>query len=150
MSRAGYLGAGLGLDILPFCERTIIHGMSYGLSACGYDVCIKDGMVLDRGGFALATTVEWFSFPADIRGALADKSTWARRGIVVQNTRFEPGWYGFPTIEISNHGLEAVFIPPRSPIAQMEFALLDAPTDQPYTGKYQDQPQRPVEAISEK
>lgn len=137
------------LEIIPFCERTVAHGMSYGLSACGYDLRIKDALTLAPGGFALATTVEWFSFPADLRGTLADKSTWARRGIAVQNTRFEPGWRGYPTIEISNHGQVPVEIPAGAPIAQMEFALLDQPTDQLYAGKYQDQPQVSIEAKEE-
>lgn len=139
-----------GLDIQPFCARTVEHGMSYGLSACGYDLRILDALVLPPGGFALATTMEWLSFPADLRGTLADKSTWARRGIAVQNTRFEPGWRGYPTIEISNHSQQTVAIDAGSPIAQMEFAQLDQPTNQPYAGKYQDQPQRPVEAIEER
>lgn len=137
------------LIIRPFLERTVENGMTFGLSACGYDVRIKEDLRLMSGGFSLATTVEYFSFPEDLRGTLADKSSWARRGVAVQNTRFEPGWRGYPTIEISNHGSSLVDIPAGAPIAQMEFALLDYPTEQPYAGKYQDQPQEPVEAIDE-
>lgn len=143
------------LVIRPFSERAVFNGMSYGLSACGYDVRIKDAVTIYPGhsgyrpGFVLATTVEYFEFPTDVRGVLADKSSWARRGLAVQNTRFEPGWRGYPTVEISNHGHDIIQIPAGAPIAQMEFGLLDQPSEQPYVGKYQDQPQRPVEAIDE-
>jgi dCTP deaminase len=38
-------------------------------------------------------------------GIVHDKSTWARRGLVVQNTVIEPGWHGYQTtIELTNHG----------------------------------------------
>lgn len=137
------------LVIEPFCERSVACGMSYGLSACGYDIRIKDETVVPAHGFVLAVSVEYFSLPSDLRATLADKSTWARRGIAVQNTRFEPGWRGYPTIEITNHTDADVVIPAEAPIGQMEFALLDAPTEHPYAGKYQDQPQRPVEALME-
>lgn len=142
-----------GLDIVPFYERLVEHGMSYGLSAAGYDVRIKDALLLPPGGFALATTVEFVQLPGDLMGQLVDKSSWARRGIAVQNTVFEPGWFGYPTIELSNHNVAGsgrqVRIPAGAPIAQLVFHVLDRPTDRPYSGKYQDQPQRPVEAIDE-
>ncbi len=137
------------LLIRPFVERGVIHGMSYGLSAAGYDVCIKDPYEIVPGGFLLATTIEYFEFPNDLRGMLHDKSSWARKGLAVQNTIFEPGWRGWPTIEISNHGLDTIDIHAGCPIGQMSFQLLDVPTDQPYQGKYQDQPHRPVEAREE-
>lgn len=135
----------LGSRIRPFAERTVENGMTYGLSCAGYDLRIKDSVILQPGGFELVTTIERFDFPDDILGKLADKSSWARRGVAVQNTVFEPGWRGFPTLEVSNHGSAVVSILAGSPIAQMVFHRLDAPTDQPYgDGKYQDQPQVPV------
>lgn len=143
-------GAGSpGLDIYPFTERTVRDGMSYGLSAAGYDLRIKDELNLSPGEFALATTEEWVSLPPDLMGHLADKSSWARRGVALQNTIFEPGWRGYPTLEVSNHGRGDVHIPAGAPIGQLIFHVLDRATDRPYSGKYQDQPQRPVEAISE-
>lgn len=138
-----------GLDICPFVYRTFVHGMSYGLSSAGYDLRIKGELMMLPGMFVLATTMERISLPDDIMAQLADKSSWARRGIAVQNTIFEPGWHGYPTIEISNHGSDTVRIRAGSPIGQMIFHLLDQPTARPYAGKYQDQPQRPVEAINE-
>ncbi len=138
------------LIIKPFYERTVEHGMSYGLSAAGYDMRIKDGYALLPGAFQLATTVEYFEFPNDLRGILYNKSSWARKGLSIQNTVFEPGWRGWPTIELSNNGPDTIRIAAGAPIGQMSFELLDRPTSQPYSGKYQDQPQRPVEAKDEK
>lgn len=135
--------------IEPFCSRTVEHGMSYGLSSAGYDVRIKDRLEMLPGDFVLAVTVERIGLSHDVMAQLADKSSWARRGIAVQNTIFEPGWRGYPTLEISNHGRERVIIPAGAPIGQLIFHQLDQPTDAPYAGKYQDQPQRPVGAIRE-
>lgn len=137
------------LAISPFCYRAIANGMSFGLSACGYDLRIKEELALGAGGCALATTMEYLRLPYDLRGVLADKSSWARRHISVLNTRFEPGWRGYPTIEICNHSGVVIRIPAGAPIAQIEFALLDKATEQPYDGKYQDQMQEPVGAIDE-
>ena len=138
-----------GLVIVPFCERSVAHGMSYGLSAAGYDVRIKDEVAVSPGGFVLATTVEYVEVPDYILVKLADKSSWARRGIAVQNTIFEPGWRGYPTLEITNHSCGTVVVPAGAPIGQLIFHLLDQPTELPYAGKYQDQPQVPVPTLRE-
>jgi dCTP deaminase len=135
--------------IEPFSEREVFNGMSYGLSVAGYDLRIRDGLLLEPHGFALATTIERFEFPHDVLGVLADKSTWARRGLAVQNTIFEPGWRGYPTIELTNHNAFTLAIEPGMPIGQMIFHKLDRATDIPYTGKYQDQKQEPTPAKEE-
>lgn len=132
--------------ITPFNERAIFGGMSYGLSACGYDVRIAERVILWPGDFILASTMERFDLPHDVAGLLMDKSTWARLGVSVQNTIAEPGWRGYLTLEISNHGKEVISIPAGSPIGQMAFHLLDQPTEQPYGGKYMDQESGPQKA----
>lgn len=137
------------LVIDPFAERTVASGMSYGLSVAGYDLRVRDWFYLHPGDFALAVSVERFEFPLDLIGHLADKSTWARRGIAVQNTIFEPGWRGYPTLELSNHSRVPVRIEAGSPIAQMIFHLLDEPAEAGYAGKYQDQPAEAVPALEE-
>lgn len=137
------------LVIDPFHERTINNGMSFGLSACGYDIRIRERVTIKPGGFTLASTIEYFSIPIDLMAEIKDKSTWARRGIAVQNTIAEPGWHGFLTLEITNHSADTITIEAGSPIAQMVFHVLDYPTQEPYTGKYQSQPQGPVAAILE-
>lgn len=140
----------------PFHERTIHEcGMSYGLSSAGYDVRIKERVWLGKNcghsTFSLASTLEHFAMPDNLLGKVADKSTWARRGLAVQNTIIEPGWRGFLTLELTYHGTEPfIEIPAGAPIAQIILCRLDEPTEQPYSnGKYQDQPSRPVAAIME-
>jgi dCTP deaminase len=128
-------------------------GMSYGLSAAGYDVRVEFDnkgrqpcVVLAPGGFVLASTVEEFTMPNNVIGFVHDKSSWARRGIALQNTVIEPGWSGYLTLEISNHGESLIRIWRGSPIAQVVFHFLDEPALVPYFGKYSDQERGPQEA----
>lgn len=139
--------------IQPFSECKQALGMSYGLSACGYDIRIGsfniEGQQTRRlypGDFILASSLERFVLPNWLCAELKDKSTLARRGVAVQNTILEPGWEGYLTIEISNHGTEKVRLRRGQPIGQLVFQKLDEPTEQPYRGKYQNQEDRPVEA----
>lgn len=132
----------------PFIDATRINGMTAGLSHCGYDIRCKQGLVLDAGEFRRASTVERFFMEGDIMGVVHDKSTWARRGLSVFNTVLEPGWHGFLTLELINHGRETLVINAGDPIAQVIFHRLDIPVAG-YDGKYQNQPDRPVSAIME-
>ena len=132
--------------ISPFNERTIAHGLSFGLSSCGYDVRIKEPVTF-RGAFqfSLASTIEHFNMPTDVVGRVHDKSTWARRGLAIQNTIIEPGWRGYLTLELSNNDRDNTLrIEAGAPIAQIIFELLDYETEAPYSGKYMDQPSCPV------
>ena len=133
----------------PFHERTVANGMTFGLGPAGYDVRIKQRVTLMRGEFVLASTVERFSIPNDVLAKVSDKSTWARRGLAVQNTIIEPGWNGFLTLELTNHGYSPIDIEAGSPIAQIIFHQLLEPTELRYEGKYQDQADAPVAAIME-
>lgn len=134
--------------IAPFVERQQHErsGTSFGLSACGYDVRVAQKRVIGPGEFVLASTVERFVMPRDVMAQVADKSTWARRGLAVQNTIIEPGWEGWLTLEITNHGGSMITLWEGTPIAQIVFMRLEEPTEQPYEGKYQDQENMPVEA----
>lgn len=136
--------------INPWSERTVHScGMSYGLSASGYDLRIKDRVYLAPMEFALVTTVEEIEIPADVQGILLDKSSWARQGLSCFNTKFEPNWRGFPTVELINLGRKGIEIPAGAPLCQMEFHWLDERTELPYEGKYQNQEQKPTAAIFE-
>ena len=138
--------------IIPFHERTIHNGMTYGLSAAGYDIRIAEDVYLSYpkyDKFVLASSMEYFNMPDDVLGRVADKSSWARKGLAVQNTVIEPGWKGYLTLELSYHGNASLEITKGTPIAQIIFELLDAPTEQPYRGKYQNQRAGAVEAIEE-
>jgi deoxycytidine triphosphate deaminase len=137
--------------IAPFAERTIHScGMSYGLSASGYDLRVKDRVFLAPMEFALVTTLEEIELPPNIEGVPFTKSTHARQGLMVFHTKFEPNWRGYPTIELINLGRRSIEIKSGEPLCQMEFKWLDEDTEMPYTGKYQNQVQAPVEAIFEK
>jgi dCTP deaminase len=148
--------------ITPFSERTIIRGMSYGLSSSGYDIRVEFAQGVRQlalasprsskltwpVSFALAATIEHFKMPDNVLGIVHDKSTWARVGIAVQNTVIEPGWRGHLTLELTNHGDSDITICEGDPIAQVVFHWLDMPTEHPYpdTGKYQDQGRGPQQA----
>lgn len=132
----------------PFHERTQHEGMTFGLSAAGYDVRIAEDMWIVSGTFRLASTLETFWMPDDLVARVCDKSSWARQGLTVQNTIIEPGWRGYLTLELTNHSARDIEIRLGAPIAQIVFERLEAPTEQPYSGKYQDQRSGPQPAIT--
>lgn len=142
--------------LLPFFRRTqqtynsaINHppSLSFGLSPAGYDIRIDRGLVIPAKGFALASSLERFNMPSDLLARVADKSTWARWGLAVQNTVIEPGWRGYLTLELTNHSERDIHILDGDPIAQILFETLDKPTIQLYEGKYQDQKKGPVQGL---
>lgn len=143
------------------------HGVSYGLAEAGYDIRLKQNIWFHpepdkpwkcevnidhesyaSGRFALASSIEEFDMPEDLVGVVHDKSTWARRGLSVFNTVIEPGWKGFLTLELVYHGNEYLHLPAGAGIAQVLFSRVERPAA--YSGKYQHQADRPVEAIYEK
>lgn len=130
----------------PFHERTVAHGMTFGLGPAGYDVRLAEDVKLPAGGFALASTMERFVIPDDVIAFAMDKSSWARRGLSLFNTVLEPGWEGFLTLELSNAGPTWMTITAGTPIAQIVFQRLDAPTVRPYGGRYQNQEAGPQPA----
>lgn len=94
----------------PFAERASNGGVTYGLGPSGYDLRVDLGegfedddaeCVIGPGRFQLAATLEHFTMPDDVVGVVHDKSTWARRGLCVQNTVIEPGWRGYLTLELT-------------------------------------------------
>ena len=61
-----------------------------------------DSCMIPPNSFALARTVEYFRIPRSTITLCMGKSTYARCGIIVNVTPFEPEWEGFVTLEISN------------------------------------------------
>lgn len=148
------------LVIDPFVpEAKQYRGKSYGLTAAGYDIrlgklrhprrdnAIVEGLYLRPGEFMLAASLERVAIPDDLQVIVHDKSSWARKGLALQNTVLEPGWEGYITLELSNHGQHGIELQTGMPIAQLIFHELDVPTLHPYTGKYQNQGSDPTEAI---
>lgn len=143
-------------------QKWIFEGTSYGLSEAGYDIRLKqevhyypgedgapaelcvDGKYVE-GNFTIASAIEEFKIPTNLVGIVHDKSSWARQGLSVFNTVIEPGWRGFLTLELVFHGRQNVHIPAGSGIAQIIFH--ETAIKAAYTGKYQDQADRPIPAI---
>ena len=118
--------------IEPFAERQVREGViSYGVSSFGYDVRVADEFkiftnvftatvdpknfdprsfvdwksetcIVPPNSFALARSVEYFRIPRNVLTICVGKSTYARCGIIVNVTPFEPEWEGTATLEISN------------------------------------------------
>jgi dCTP deaminase len=116
----------------PFVDSQVRTGViSYGVSSYGYDIRVADefkiftnlnsaivdpkafdtrSMVDYQGpictippnSFALARTVEYFRIPRSVLTICVGKSSYARCGIIVNVTPFEPEWEGYVTLEISN------------------------------------------------
>lgn len=132
--------------IHPFSERTYHNGMSFGLSPAAYDFRLDQDIWLWPGRFVLASTMEQVFMPDHIQAIVHDKSSWARKGVTVQNTVIDPGFRGHVTLEITMHGWGIMKIERGTAICQMVFHKLIAPAETPYNGKYQDQPRGPVKA----
>ena len=158
--------------IEPFAEGQVRDGViSYGVSSYGYDIRVADefkiftnvfsavvdpknfdpkSMVDFRGqvcvippnSFALARTVEYFRIPRDVLTVCVGKSTYARCGIIVNVTPFEPEWEGYVTLEISNTTPLPARIYANEGIAQVLFFQADEVCEISYAdkkGKYQKQ-----------
>ncbi len=66
------------------------------------DVSGKGYCIIPPNSFALARTVEYFRIPRNVLTVCLGKSTYARCGIIVNVTPFEPEWEGYVTLEFSN------------------------------------------------
>lgn len=140
--------------LLPIRQPYIEHGMSGGLGPAGYDISVefdKSGLfeeliLTPKCPIQLCSSVEFFCMPNNVLGMVCDKSSWVRKGLVVQNTVIEPGWSGYLTLELTNESDTVIIVKRGVPIAQVVFQFLDEPTDRPYGGKYQDQARGPQQA----
>jgi dCTP deaminase len=158
--------------IEPFIENQVREGViSYGVSSYGYDVRVAnefkiftnvfsatvdpknfdvksmvdfvgDVCVVPPNSFALARTIEYFRIPRKVLTICLGKSTYARCGIIVNVTPFEPEWEGFVTLEISNTTPLPAKIYANEGLAQVLFFEADEACDVSYAdkkGKYQKQ-----------
>ncbi len=158
--------------IEPFADNQIRDGViSFGVSSYGYDIRVAEEFkiftnvysavvdpknfdpksmvdfkgeicVIPPNSFALARTVEYFRIPRDVLTVCLGKSTYARCGIIVNVTPFEPEWEGYVTLEISNTTPLPARIYANEGIAQVLFFQADEVCDVSYAdkkGKYQKQ-----------
>ena len=101
------------------------------------DVCL-----IPPNSFALARTVEYFRIPRNILTICLGKSTYARCGIIVNVTPFEPEWEGYVTLEFSNTTPLPAKIYANEGVAQVIFFESDEECEISYKdrgGKYQGQ-----------
>ncbi|MCZ6531324.1 MAG: dCTP deaminase, partial [Chloroflexi bacterium] len=158
--------------IEPFVESQVGEGaISYGVSSYGYDIRVADEFmiftnvhsvvvdpknfdpasmvdfkgevcIIPPNSFALARTVEYFRIPRSVLTVCLGKSTYARCGIIVNVTPFEPEWEGYVTLEISNTTPLPAKIYANEGIAQVLFFEADEECEISYAdkkGKYQKQ-----------
>ena len=158
--------------IEPFVDEQMRDGVvSYGLSSYGYDIRVADEFkvftninstvvdpknfdarsfvdlktdicIIPPNSFALAKTVEYFRIPRDVLTVCVGKSTYARCGLIVNVTPFEPEWEGFVTLEISNTTPLPARVYANEGIAQVLFFQSDETCEVSYAdkkGKYQKQ-----------
>ena len=158
--------------INPFSEKQVRQGVvSYGLSSYGYDLRVADEFkiftnvnstivdpkkfdersfvtinsdvcIVPPNSFALARSVEYFKVPRSVLTLCVGKSTYARCGIIVNVTPFEPEWEGFVTLEISNTTPLPAKIYANEGLCQILFFESDEICETSYkdrSGKYQAQ-----------
>jgi dCTP deaminase len=158
--------------IEPFCEKQVRDGVvSYGLSSYGYDLRVSDefkiftnvnstvidpkafdersfvsvraaSVIIPPNSFALARSVEYFRIPRNVLAICLGKSTYARCGIIVNVTPFEPEWEGFATLEISNTTPLPAKVYANEGLCQILFLQGNEPCETSYAdrkGKYQKQ-----------
>jgi dCTP deaminase len=101
-----------------------------------------DSVIIPPNSFALARTVEYFRIPRNVLTICLGKSTYARCGILVNVTPFEPEWEGYVTLEFSNTTPLPAKIYANEGVAQVVFFESDEVCDTSYKdrgGKYQGQ-----------
>jgi dCTP deaminase len=158
--------------ISPFSEKQMSQGViSYGLSSYGYDLRVADEFkiftnvnstivdpknfdersfvtvksdccIVPPNSFALACSIEYFKIPRDVLTICLGKSTYARCGIIVNVTPFEPEWEGYVTLEISNTTPLPAKIYANEGLCQIIFFQSDEACETSYAdrkGKYQGQ-----------
>jgi dCTP deaminase len=158
--------------ISPFSDNQVSSKViSYGVSSYGYDLRVSDEYkiftninnsivdpknfddksfvrykgdvcIVPANSFALARSVEYFKIPKSILTLCVGKSTYARCGIIVNVTPFEPEWEGHVTLEISNTTPLPAKIYSNEGLCQVLFFESDEECEMSYkdrSGKYQKQ-----------
>ena len=157
--------------INPFSENQVKEGISFGVSSYGYDISLSnefkvfnpdsleeidpkgfaadhfvdtkaDSILIAPNSFVLARSKEYFKIPRNVLTLCLGKSTYARSGVIVNVTPFEPEWEGFATISLSNTAPLPVRVYANEGIAQIIFLQADEECINSYKdkeGKYQGQ-----------
>ena len=119
--------------IEPFVDGQKRDGViSYGVSSYGYDIRVADEFKIFTNVYSAVVDPKHFD-PASM--VCLGKSTYARCGIIVNVTPFEPEWEGFVTLEISNTTPLPARIYANEGIAQVLFFEADEECDISYADK---------------
>ena len=96
-----------------------------------------NALIIQPGGFILATTREKIALPSDMAARLDGRSSLGRLGIVIHITaaRFDPGFKGKAVIELGNLGTLPVALYPGMKICALTFETLSSPCEVPYHKK---------------
>jgi dCTP deaminase len=157
--------------IEPFAEEQVRQGISFGTSSYGYDISLADefklpdaprlklldpkanvpgdfvdvkaeSVLIPANSFILARSREYFRIPRDVVTICFGKSTYARCGVIVNVTPFEPEWEGFATLSLANTAPCPVRVYAGEGIAQILFLEASEVCQVSYRdkkGKYQAQ-----------
>ena len=157
--------------IEPFEPEQVRNGISFGVSSYGYDFRLADqfqlpdfdgieeldpknrdqlkfqsveaeSIAIPARSFLLGRSLEYFRIPRSVITVCSGKSTYARCGVIINVTPFEPEWEGFATLSIVNSSDKPVRIYANEGIAQLLFLESDEVCRVSYKdkkGKYQGQ-----------
>lgn len=76
--------------------------------------------VLHPGQFVIGITLEWLRFPYNLSGYVTGKSSWGRRGLVIETAAgIHPGFIGCLTLELANVGTVPITLNPGIQICQL-------------------------------
>jgi dCTP deaminase len=85
-------------------------------------VRFNDHFVLHPGQFVLGITLEWLNLPIDLSGYVTGKSSWGRRGLIIETaTGIHPGFTGCLTLEFANVGSTPIELSPGMQACQIFF-----------------------------
>ena len=155
----------------PFAAEQVRQGISFGAASYGYDFRLAnefkllrpvagvtidpkqdshshfedvtaDSVVIPPNSFILARSLEYFRIPRNVVTVCFGKSTYARSGVIVNVTPFEPEWEGFATLSLANTAPMPVRVYAGEGIAQLLFleaAEVCTTSYKDKKGKYQGQ-----------
>ncbi len=137
--------------IIPFVDKSVSQGISYGLNSFGYDLRCGDefkiftnikgaiadpknftednfitikgeySILIPPNSFALSCSLETFNMPRNVTGLVTAKSSLARCGLGCPPTVLEAGWKGVLTLELQNHTSNSIRVYSNSGAAQILF-----------------------------
>ena len=114
-----------------------------------YYVPFGEKFILHPRAFVLACTLEWLRLPLGAAGIVAGKSSWGRRGLIIETAPgIHPGFTGCLTLEITNLGDIPIAIEPGTSVCQLFLHKLDTPVADTPPSRFLGQRQPHLSAIT--